>query len=180
MRFVSLFILSPHKLIAHKSLKLTNLQQILNLTSQNDTLSHEVAIDSKLIALASQRDSSSMKSLVVVTMVFLPGTFVSTLLSMPLMGWKPPFVMYWTITAPLTIMTLLVWGAWIMVQRRRQKHENDVAEANIDDRRSLSEVGMLLEKKKRVASDSGNFHPVKSLLDELRFMESQHKSLNEA
>ena len=35
------------------------------------------ATDSKTIAIASKRDSSVMKSISLLTMVFLPGTFIS-------------------------------------------------------------------------------------------------------
>ncbi|KAI9799361.1 MAG: hypothetical protein M1833_004060 [Piccolia ochrophora] len=52
--------------------------QIFNLMAQRDTkLNLEVARDSKSLAAASKRDSSAMKSVAVVTIVFLPGTFLS-------------------------------------------------------------------------------------------------------
>ena len=62
--------------IQHRiSVQLTALQHLIQ---QNDTLiSQSVAQDSRVLAMASQRDSSSMKTLAVVTMFFLPGTFVA-------------------------------------------------------------------------------------------------------
>lgn len=46
--------------------------------AQHDTRSNmSVAKDSKTIAIASKKDSSAMKSIAVVTMTFLPATFVS-------------------------------------------------------------------------------------------------------
>jgi len=45
---------------------------------QRDSLVNlEVAKDSRRVAQASKRDSSAMKTLAVLTMVFLPATFVS-------------------------------------------------------------------------------------------------------
>ncbi len=51
---------------------------------QKDNLTDiEVAADSRSIAQASKRDSSAMKTIAVLTMVFLPGTFVSVRLLIP-------------------------------------------------------------------------------------------------
>ena len=44
---------------------------------RDNKLNIEVARDSKSIAAESKRDSSSMKTIAVLTIVFLPGTFVS-------------------------------------------------------------------------------------------------------
>ncbi|KAI9800880.1 MAG: hypothetical protein M1825_003663 [Sarcosagium campestre] len=96
---------------------------VLNLMTQRDTrMNIEVARDSKAIAAASRRDSSAMKSIAVVTIVFLPGTFVSTLFSMPMFDWQNKsgklvvsrrFYIYWAITVPLTIVTILIWVMWM-------------------------------------------------------------------
>jgi hypothetical protein len=40
-------------------------------------LNIEVARDSKVIALASSRDSTAMKTVAILTIAFLPGTFVA-------------------------------------------------------------------------------------------------------
>ena len=56
----------------------TQLQVVYNFMSQKDNLVNiEVAADSRKIAQASKRDSSAMKSIALLTMVFLPGTFVA-------------------------------------------------------------------------------------------------------
>ena len=52
--------------------------QVHNLIAQRDSLRHiEIGKDTKEVAAASKRDSSAMKTIAVLTMVFLPGTFVS-------------------------------------------------------------------------------------------------------
>jgi hypothetical protein len=58
------------------------LTALFNLISKKDrNLSIEIAKDSKTLAVESKRDSSSMKTLAVVTMVFLPRTFVAVSLA---------------------------------------------------------------------------------------------------
>ncbi|KEF56270.1 uncharacterized protein A1O9_07851 [Exophiala aquamarina CBS 119918] len=120
------------------------LTALFHIIAQNDVvLSHEISKDSRLLALAAQRDSSSMKCLAVVAMFFLPGTFVSSLFAMPLFDWQEPNLEIWqsraiwgprlmtfaTVTIPLMLLTFAVWGFWIFkqgMQRRRQRKEADV------------------------------------------------------
>ena len=72
-----------------------------------------------MIASASKRDSSSMKTLAAVTVVFLPGTLVASLFSMSMFDWQsqedvlsPRFWIYWAVTLPLTLSTVGIWLAW--------------------------------------------------------------------
>ena len=118
------------------SAQVTALQHLI---SQKDTLlSQSVAQDSRLLALASQRDSSSMKTLAVVTMFFLPGTFVASVFAMPYFIFDQNekqvvlhrnFGIYWSVTIPLTLMTLLLWIGWATwkdwQEQRRMKDETD-------------------------------------------------------
>lgn len=63
-----------------------------------------------------------MKTIAAVTMVFLPGTFVATLLALAAFQWRDDddggmsvrsdFWIYWVITIPLTLLTLLIWLVW--------------------------------------------------------------------
>lgn len=68
-----------------------------------------------------------MKSIALLTMVVLPGTFISTLFTVPLFNWdaeswgdvpKSRFWFYWALTVPLTILTVAVWLAWQKVYER--------------------------------------------------------------
>jgi len=102
--------------------------------SLNARLSNEINLgfnvvvqrDSKAtveISAATRSDSASMKIIAVVTLAFLPATFVSTVFSMSFFtlsvddatGQKhwlvsDRFWIYWVIAAPLTIMTLICWS----------------------------------------------------------------------
>jgi len=69
----------------------------------------------------------SMKSIALLTVVILPGTFISTLFAVPLFNWdaeswrdvpKSRFWFYWALTVPLTIFTVVAWLAWQKVYER--------------------------------------------------------------
>ena len=69
---------------------------------------------SRDLAAAARRDSSAMKSIAVLTMAFLPGTFFATLFSMPSLGWDQPrhFSLYWVYTIPFTVATFIIWAIY--------------------------------------------------------------------
>ncbi|CAL8582361.1 hypothetical protein XPA_008028 [Xanthoria parietina] len=102
------------------------------MQQEDSTLSRSVALDSKKLAEASTRDSSSMKAVAVLTMVFLPSTAVATIFSMgPFWSSEPgsifsvstEFWLYWAITLPLTTVVIVVWQAWLWLYRRRQSRK---------------------------------------------------------
>ncbi|KXJ95801.1 hypothetical protein Micbo1qcDRAFT_157875, partial [Microdochium bolleyi] len=78
-------------------------------------LSHEDArVNIKLtqasreLAEASEKNSSAMKTIAVMTMLFLPGTFFAALWAVPSLKWNEPkvvqddFWVYWAFTVPTT------------------------------------------------------------------------------
>ncbi|KAJ9144602.1 hypothetical protein NKR23_g5865 [Pleurostoma richardsiae] len=84
------------------------------------------------IASAAGKDSSQMRSIALVTMVFLPGTFFATLFSMSFFNWFPSakdndtsaivsgYVwIYFLLTGVFTIVTLFLW--WYFLVCRRSK-----------------------------------------------------------
>ncbi|EPS36405.1 hypothetical protein H072_10093 [Dactylellina haptotyla CBS 200.50] len=99
---------------------------IYNLLAQRDSkLNLELARDSRMLAIASKRDSSSMKTIAVLTIAFLPGTFVSSLFAMPVLNWEAKsygdvmtekFWVYWAVTIPMTALIILAWVAWVKRQ----------------------------------------------------------------
>ncbi|CAF9910965.1 MAG: hypothetical protein HETSPECPRED_010250 [Heterodermia speciosa] len=106
---------------------------IFHLVAQaNASINLAVAQDTKTIAAASKHDSSSIKMLAAVTTVFLPGAFTSSLFSMSMFNWLgtdgSPVVserlwIYWSITIPLTVVTLGIWLGWdVWTARQRRKH----------------------------------------------------------
>lgn len=100
----------------------------------------------RTIAENSKRDSAAMKTIAVLTMFFLPPTFVAvrvpsaaslvillnayqSLFSMSMFDWnsdKPGsghmskyFWVYWAVAAPLTIIVLIFWRVWWKLEERR-------------------------------------------------------------
>ncbi|KAM3522394.1 hypothetical protein MY4038_008632 [Beauveria bassiana] len=111
---------------------------LFNMMMQQDNANGiELAKSSHQIARASYRDSSSMKTLAIVTMLFLPGSFVSAMFSMPMFKWDkadpdsssigvgllPQFGLYWAITLPLTIATFFLYLMWLWYLTRQRDRE---------------------------------------------------------
>lgn len=77
--------------------------------------------DSKVmmeLAADSKKDSSAMKTISILGMFFLPGTFVAAIFAMPVFDWdatgtaivKPGFKYFWAVSVPLTALVLLSWA----------------------------------------------------------------------
>ncbi|OTB15492.1 hypothetical protein K445DRAFT_22434 [Daldinia sp. EC12] len=70
-------------------------------------------------------DSSSMKVIAIMTMIFLPGTFFASLFSVPLLHWNEErivgdkFWVYWVFTIPSTALIVMLW--FIITQYKRMK-----------------------------------------------------------
>ncbi|PNY25415.1 Uncharacterized protein TCAP_04660 [Tolypocladium capitatum] len=108
---------------------------LFSIITQQDSL-HNLKLSQSTheIAYSSYRDSSSMKTLAVVTMFFLPGSFISALFSTPCFDWAgvdhlsngigvkptPQFSLYWAITIPLTVVTFTLYLVWLWVQKREK------------------------------------------------------------
>ncbi|TVY39380.1 hypothetical protein LSUB1_G004334, partial [Lachnellula subtilissima] len=88
------------------------------MTQKEAIVNSKIAYTSTMIATESKKDSSAMKAIAVLTMIFLPGTFVATIFAMPLFNWdnntqplfNDNFKYYWAIAIPLTLFVLLLWA----------------------------------------------------------------------
>ncbi|KAL4875860.1 hypothetical protein BJY04DRAFT_200953 [Aspergillus karnatakaensis] len=131
---------------------------LFNLITQNDSLlSTSIAQDSREIAAASKRDSSSMKILAFLTTFFLPATFAATFFSMPLFDWDVSsvndaatshFWVYWALTGPLTVVTVIgviVWALWnTRATRNTEKRERaNFSQAIADEAQQLKRAATL-------------------------------------
>ncbi|POR34676.1 Uncharacterized protein TPAR_05130 [Tolypocladium paradoxum] len=108
---------------------------LFSIITQQDSLhSLKLSQSTHEIAYFSYRDSSSMKTLAVVTMFFLPGSFISALFSTPCFEWAsvdhlsndigvkptPQFSLYCAIAIPLTVVTFMLYFLWLWVQKREK------------------------------------------------------------
>jgi len=88
----------------------------------------------------SRQDNNNMRSIAVVGLIYLPGTFVSGMFGMNFFdfseesghqSWKvsDKLWMYWAITLPLTLVTVIVWVMafhgeslkWPVVRRKKAR-----------------------------------------------------------
>ncbi|CAG8950595.1 hypothetical protein HYFRA_00002804 [Hymenoscyphus fraxineus] len=112
---------------------------IFNLMAQSDThASMSIAISSRKdneymqsIADATLRDSSSMKTIALLTMVFLPGTFICSFFSMTMFNWNSqpgeplvsPYIWaYFVAMVPLTLLVIAIWW-WKTKESRREQED---------------------------------------------------------
>ncbi|KAI7474653.1 hypothetical protein KC357_g5150 [Hortaea werneckii] len=84
---------------------------------------HDSMVASQIAELA-RADSVSMKGISILGLVFLPGTFVSALFGMNffdlaqnhqgqyVLAVSSNFWLYWAVTVPLTLGTVLLWQLW--------------------------------------------------------------------
>lgn len=107
------------------------------------------------IALSSHRDASSMKTLAVVTMFFLPGSFISALFSTNCFDWDgvdltsksmgikrtPQFNLYWVITIPLTFITFVLYYCWLWFQGWKRRDLLDKMQERLGRGAGESSVG---------------------------------------
>ncbi|CAO1604220.1 hypothetical protein XANCAGTX0491_007784 [Xanthoria calcicola] len=118
-------------LLARADSNKARLQNEINLA-----FNAEAQRDSKVqarIGEEARKKTASMKAIAVVTMIFLPSTFVATFFSMSFFHFDPPitsgsgnlsvshaFWMYWAVSIPLSLLTFLVWRLW--EERNRNRH----------------------------------------------------------
>lgn len=98
--------------------------------SLQERLNNQVSGMSNII---SQRDTSAMKTIAIVTMVFLPGTFVASFFAMPMLNWDAVadnlivsrrFWIYWIVTVPLTIAVFALWWGRQQVKKWNETRAN--------------------------------------------------------
>lgn len=101
------------------------------LTSISESVTNQQAAVTGIVNL---QDGASMKTIAIITMAFLPATFVATLFAMPMLSWSDTqghiisrqFWVYWSVEIPLTFTVFLVWlGWWYWRSIRRDYDDKD-------------------------------------------------------
>lgn len=149
--------------------------------------SESIAWSSYQTARSTYRDSSSMKTLAIVTMFFLPGNFVSAMFSMPMFEWTeinpassyigvgllPQFSLYWAITIPLTLVTFMLYFGWLWRLKRdladstpkenptsleyEEEHNSEEAFARRLDRKRREHTNEMATPPKGISHDLSRF-----------------------
>lgn len=91
------------------------------MTHEDAEVNVRVAHANTRIASAARDDSSAMKTIALMTMIFLPGTFYAALFALPSLNFdkdsrpgviQDGFGLYWAFTAPSTLLVML--ASWVM------------------------------------------------------------------
>lgn len=98
-----------------------------SMSREDQKLSNSIAEASKTIAEETKKDGTSMKTLAIVTMCFLPATSVSSIFAMPLFDWEKDGrgvvnSSIWVYFVFATSLTLLTVGTWWLWQRQEARH----------------------------------------------------------
>ncbi|EPS41010.1 hypothetical protein H072_5130 [Dactylellina haptotyla CBS 200.50] len=88
-----------------------------------------IAKNSEFAATAARKDSSFMRTIAIITLVFLPGTFVAAVFSMSMFNWESDgsivvsrhIWMYFAIAVPLTLTVMFLWIIWTIRSERDYK-----------------------------------------------------------
>ncbi|KAI9851931.1 MAG: hypothetical protein M1838_002369 [Thelocarpon superellum] len=93
--------------------------------SKDSKVNIKIAEASTALAFDSKQDSTSMMTISILTMCFLPATAVATICSMGMFDWtadavnvSPHFWIYWAVTLPLTACLMGAWCAWFFLYRK--------------------------------------------------------------
>ncbi|KAK3331281.1 hypothetical protein B0H66DRAFT_546202 [Apodospora peruviana] len=107
------------------------------MSREENRISRMMAEHSAGVAVVAKRDSSAMKTIAFLTMAFLPGTFVATVLSTPFFQWsgeadEPPvttkyFWIYCVVAIPLTLSMLVGWRVWWKYEEKTSHSEIQLA-----------------------------------------------------
>ncbi|OCK74103.1 hypothetical protein K432DRAFT_364013 [Lepidopterella palustris CBS 459.81] len=108
-----------------------SMKKLAEESRKDNQLNIQIAKSSARIAEESRRDSASMKTIAVLTLVFLPGTSIASIFSMTMFNWNATagqavaskwLWIYFVITIPLTLLILLGWLWWF--RRSQRTHQN--------------------------------------------------------
>ncbi|KAH0269377.1 hypothetical protein KCU91_g8768, partial [Aureobasidium melanogenum] len=116
--------------------KVRGIEKLSNTISQRDSkVNKEMSNFSSQIALATKEDGAAMKTIAVVTLTFLPATFVTALLGMNfftvdsnvpggrLTSTKDVWI-FFVIAVPLTTIVLCFWYWWQRREAQRARNHN--------------------------------------------------------
>ncbi|CAA7262143.1 unnamed protein product [Cyclocybe aegerita] len=117
----------------------TQIALFYNLSNQLDSRTNlDIARLTSKISISTQRDSSSMITIAILTMFFLPGTFISAFFSMafvdstpdargrPIVIVGPQVWIYAVVTIILTVLVFCIWGLWHNRRIGQQAKELDI------------------------------------------------------
>lgn len=97
------------------------------IQQRNEELNLDIAESSRRMTEAAMQDSASMRTIAILTMVFLPGTAVASFFSVSMFDWSAEsgsavatqwLWVFFIVAAPLTIVVL---GIWYVLAKRKER-----------------------------------------------------------
>ncbi|KAH9844576.1 hypothetical protein Tdes44962_MAKER07273 [Teratosphaeria destructans] len=129
-------------------------KRIAEEARRDNLLNLEMAAATAQVAEETRVDSAAMKTIAVLTLTFLPGTFVASFFSIQMFQWdipdgssvSPYLWVYFVVTIPLTIVVYLLWVWWFKHSQRNYKKNHDASVMKFEQ-----------ELKSRVRSATGTW-----------------------
>lgn len=123
------------------------------IQQRNEETNLEIAESSRRMTEAAMQDSASMKTIAILTMVFLPGTAVASFFSMSMFDWSAEsgsglasrwVWVFFVVATPLTGLVLLAWYLWGKRKEREalmrfRTLSSETAEVPLQDHDGLSD-----------------------------------------
>ncbi|KAF2651128.1 hypothetical protein K491DRAFT_720142 [Lophiostoma macrostomum CBS 122681] len=117
---------------SYKSRKDIAMNLVFNLVTQQDSAT------GTMIAREAKADGSSMRVIATLTMVFLPGTFMSSVFGMAVMQ-TAHWWLYVALTLPLTFMVFFIWWLWQKFEGLSDLHQKIRRRSPKTEKEHLSE-----------------------------------------
>ena len=133
------------------------------ITSKEARLNLAIATENRALVSATKEDSTAMKTLAIVTVLFLPGTFVSALFAVPLFQWDASgkdrvisgrLWIYWAIAIPLTLMIFIPWAIW--TRMKASENRRSLEQATRQFKKAVDGLGEHAVNDDDSAEESGN------------------------
>lgn len=132
------------------------------LTHEDAMVNLRVARANVGIARAARDDSSAMRTIALMTMIFLPATFYAALFDQPTLNWEPTrpgviqdgFALYWALTVPSTLVVLAT--SWVMHRGWRvlgEKRGKDAERRWADFKKKIQEGRVGGERTEKIAEN---------------------------
>ncbi|KAH8194203.1 hypothetical protein TruAng_011634 [Truncatella angustata] len=112
-------------------------EELQNIIAQVESrVNIDIASQQHVLANASKRENNSMKTLAILGSIFLPGTFISSMFSMPFFNFDSDMNgpvsnslwIYFVILVPLTVLVVGIW--WVMDRRQVTEFKEDIEAAD--------------------------------------------------
>jgi hypothetical protein len=153
LRFFAQFLSGVESKISYtQSSAQGQVQTIYTLISQRDSRNQlMLAETTKKLALLSRKDSTDMRVIAAVTLIFLPATFTATFFSTSFLDFTPAesdhvsswIWLYWVLTFGLTVIVMSAWWFSARQQHRKADAEFHLRPAAVQDESKVDAVEVL-------------------------------------